>query len=461
MTDRRGIHIATGARVVAGTVVAVGCVLAVVFGTGAALPTVQNSPAVSTVTPVPGDTVVVCNGSFRALGRDSVRADSMVSAAGPALSVDRSQAEPEVAELVMRDVTGGAGAQSLTAPVVDRTAPLLSAAEAFTVTAADMIGFAAAPCREPSMSSWLVGGDVSTGAADIIILSNPGDVPTTVQLDVYGETRGASSTVVPAHTQIGLPLAAVAAGEPRPVVRATSSAVPIRASLQSSLIRTLDPVGIDIQDGVAGAQDHVTILGVQAFDTAGDDATGVVLRMLAPDADAQATVRVRPIGGAAGAAEEFPVELTAGVPAEIALSGLAPGVYDVEVDGTAPLVAGVRQTVRAGTQADFAWMTPAPEIAAEAAFTVPRGPAPVLHVKNQGADDVTVELAGSGGNETVVVPAGSAISVPVRAGTSWRLTPSAPIHAAITMSASDEEARIAGWPLIPGAVTQQPIDVRP
>lgn len=461
MTTRPGLRIATGARVLTGLIVAAGCVLAVVLGTGATLPGIQHTPAVTTVTPVPGDTVIVCNGSFRALGRDSVRAEAMVSAAGATLTVDRTQADPVIADIAMGDVSGGAGAQALTGVVQDRTAPLLSAAESWSVVAEDMIGFAAAPCREPAMSSWLVGGDVSIGASDVIILSNPGDVATTVQLDVYGETRSAASTVVPPRTQVGIPLAAVASGQPRPVVQVTSGVGPIRASLQSSLIRTLDPVGIDLQDGVGGAQEHLTITGVQAFDAPGDDATGVVLRMLAPDADAQAVVRVRPIGGAFADAEEFTVDLTRAVPGEVALSGLAPGTYDVEVDSTAPIVGAVRQNVRAGSDADFAWMTPAPEIVSPLAFTVPRGPAAALHLTNPGVGDVSVSLSGAGGEEQALVPAGASVSVPLRGGTSWQLTPSGPVHAALTLNAGEDDAQLAGWPLIPSAVTQQPIDVRP
>lgn len=461
MSTRRGFRIATGARVITGAAIAVGCVLAVVLGAGAPLPGIQNAPDVSTVTPVPGDTVIVCNGSFRALGRDSVRAESMVSAAGPTLTIDRSQGEPVVAEIAMPDLAGGAGAQSLTGVVTDRVAPLLSASESMTVDAEDMKGYAAAPCREPATSSWLVGGDVSTGASDVIILSNPGDVPATVQLDVYGEARGATTTVVDAGTQIAVPLASIAAGEPRPVVRVTSSGVPIRASLQSSLIRTLDPVGIDVQDGMSGPQGHLTLLGVQASDSAGDDATGVVLRVLSPESAAQAVVRVRPVGGSATDVEEFPVDLVADVPAELALSGLEPGVYDVEIDGTSPLVAAVRQTVRDGSQADFAWMTAAPEIAAETAFTVPRGPSPVLHLKNAGVADVSVGLSGASDEQQVLVPAGTTISMPLRGGTSWRLSPAGPVQASVTMNGGEDAAALAGWPLTPSAVPQQPIDVRP
>lgn len=459
MTPQRGRRLITGTRIAVGAVVAVGAVLAVVLGASAALPGIQNTPAVSTVTPVPGDTVIVCNGSFRALGRDSVRAEAMVSAAGPTVTVDRSQAEPVVKELAMPEVTGGTGAQSLTGVVVDRIAPLLSASESMTVSAEDLDGFAAAPCREPSTSSWLVGGDVSTGASDVVLLTNPGDVPATVQLDVYGESRSASTTVVPAGTQIGLPLASIASGEARPVIQVASDGVAIRASLQSSLIRTLDPVGIDIQDGVSGPQDQVSFAGVQAFAAPGDDATGVVLRMLAPEADAQAIVRVRPIGESSAAAEEFTVDLGQAVPGEVALSGLAPGVYDVEIDSTSPLVAAIRQTSLSGTDADFAWMTPASEIASELAFTVPRGPSPAVHLSNPGVADATVLLTGAGEEREVLVPAGSSVSMPLRGGTSWRMLPSAPIHAAVTMTG--DNAQLAGWPLTPSAVTQQPITVRP
>ena len=188
------------------------------------------------------------------------------------------------------------------------------------------------------MSTWLVGGDVSTGASDVIVLSNPGDVPATVDLFVYGESRAASNVVVPPKTQRGVALAAIAAGELSPVVQVVSSGAPVRAALQSTKVRTLDAVGIDVQDGVGGAQQDLQLVGVRAQTLSeGDDATGLVVRMLSPERDALATVRVRAADSAA-VIDEYPVELAQSKPTEIALSGIATGVYDIEIEADQRLV---------------------------------------------------------------------------------------------------------------------------
>src|SRR5690606_439046 len=159
-----------------------------------------------------------------------------------------------------------------------------------------------------------------------------------------------------------------------------------RAALQAGLVRTLDPVGIDLQDGMSGPQSELLILGVRsAAATEGDDTTGVVVRMLSPEDDATATVRVR--GAAPGQAfEEYPVELAAGLPVEIALSGLPDGAHDIAIESSAPVVAAARQTARAGAEEDFAWALPSPELAAKATtlFSVPGGAPATLFLRNSG-----------------------------------------------------------------------------
>jgi len=452
---------ATGARVATGAVVAAACVLGVVAAVAAPWPEVRSEPVGTAVTPVPSDALLVCNGSFRALGRDAARADLMVAAATPRVRIDGAADDAKITPLDMSDVTGGAGAQTVTARVKDRTVPQVAASESMKISAEDVSGFAAAPCREPSLSSWLVGGDVATGASDVIVLSNPGAVTATVELDVYGEGRKASTVVVPPMTQLGLPLASVAAGERSPVVHVSTSGAPIRASLQSALVRTLDAVGIDVQDGVSGAQKDLQLLGVRSAPVAeGDDANGLVVRMLAPDEDGSAIVRVRSASTGQGVAE-YPVDLVAATPTEIALAGLAAGAYDIEIESGARVVAGVRQTARDGSREDFAWMLPAPELApdAETTFSVPGGAPATLFLRNAGEDDVTVELGGAD-DQSVRVPAGGAAAVTVKAG-GYTLVPSGRVHAAIGMGGEKGASAIAGWPLWGGAATGQPILVRP
>lgn len=62
---------ATSARVIMGVAVIAACVVGVATAIHAPWPTVAHFPAQVEVTPVPGDSVLVCNGDLRALGRDA------------------------------------------------------------------------------------------------------------------------------------------------------------------------------------------------------------------------------------------------------------------------------------------------------------------------------------------------------------------------------------------------------
>ncbi|NKF31974.1 hypothetical protein HER21_36695, partial [Pseudomonas sp. BGM005] len=124
------------------------------------------------------------------------------------------------------------GVQRLTGAVEGRTAPLIGATESVSLAEADLSGFAAAPCRPASTESWLVGGTVETGAEDLIVLTNPGAVPSTVSLVAYGSVRGSTSVIVPAESQVALPLTSLASGSDLPVVHVTATGSPVRAVLQ-------------------------------------------------------------------------------------------------------------------------------------------------------------------------------------------------------------------------------------
>lgn len=446
----------TGARIATGAAVAAACVLGVGAAVAAPWPSVQNEPAAATVTPVPGDALIVCNGAFRALGRDSTRADLLVSAAAPTLQIDGRGHETSTTALAMPGVLGGEGAQSITAAVADRTAPLISASESVSLDEEDLRGYAAAPCREAGMRSWLVGGDGSTGSSDVIMLSNPADVPSTVELNVYGSQRRTTTKIVPPKTQTTLTLASVAGAEPRPVVEVVATGAPVRAALQSARVRTLDAVGIDVQDGVGGAQRSLRLLGAQSQPISdGDDSTGILLRLLAPQENATATVRVRGADGRVDS-DEYVVELTAATPTEISLTGMGAGAHDIEIDATAPIVAGARQAVRAEGREDFAWMLPAPQLTGSVPFGVPSGPSATLYLSNAEDSTATVTLEGVDGR-TIELPGNGVEQVPLQPG-EHLLRADGMVHAAIGMLG---DAAIAGWPLWAPPATQQPIIVRP
>ncbi|UJP11462.1 DUF5719 family protein [Microbacterium sp. KUDC0406] len=481
MTANRALRVAaTGARVLTGAVVAVGCAVGIVAGVAAPWPVVEHEPAKVGVTPIPGNSVLVCNGSFRALGRDTTRADLMISAGVPRTVSDGSDGDPASADLAMPGLAGGAGARSLTGEVRDRTAPLIAGVESLRLRTDDLVGLSASACRAPQMQSWLVGGDASTGAADVIVLSNASDVPSTVTLTVFGTTRGTSMTVVPPMTQVAVPLASIAPDEASPVVRAVADGAPVRASLQSSFTQVLQPIGSDVQDGMSGAQRSVTLTGVQVTEIPDEGDAGTVLRMLSPEADGDAVIRVRREGDEEST--ESRMSLPKGTPTELSLGNVPAGSYDIEITAEQPTVAAVRQSVSAGRSADFAWMTPAPEISSDLMFAVPRGPSPTLHLANPAAAPVDVVLRDGSDERRIEVPAGESLSLPLRGGSTPVLSPEGTVHASITMLQDDapedasepdatepdatppsaeESVGIAGWPLWPDAQRQPAITVYP
>lgn len=71
MSGNRAIRVAaTSARVLTGAAVAAACVVGVAAGVAVPWPAIVHEPAQAEVTPLPGDTVLVCTGDLRAIGRD-------------------------------------------------------------------------------------------------------------------------------------------------------------------------------------------------------------------------------------------------------------------------------------------------------------------------------------------------------------------------------------------------------
>lgn len=462
MTQNRAIRVvATGARLLVGVVVAVGCVVGVTAAVALPLPAIVDEPAQVSVTPTAGDTTLVCTGDFRAIGRNTQNAAQMSSAGASALTKAGS-GESEETELTASDLftadfnEQAAGPLRLVGSADRGSAAHIAAAESISLDAEDLSGLAASACREPSTQSWLLGGSVETGTSDLIILSNPGDVTATATITVFGSEQSSTKTLVPSGAQLAVPLSSVAAGLQEPVVRVTAEGAPLRAVLQSSLIRTLDPSGIDLQDTAGAPQTDLTFAGVQVLTESADSAV-TVLRLLATDQAAEVDVTVR---SADGVVQRLSVPLEAATPAEVSLSGIEAGVYSVEVASETPIVGAVRQITGIGAGADFSWMTPAPELSSEVVFAVPAGPDPRIHLVNSAATEAAVTLAPTAGGEgeDITVPAGGAVLVDVSEDTTYSLASDIPLHAAVTLAGEDE---MAGWPIWPGAAAQDAVTVYP
>lgn len=455
MSQKTAIRIvATGARLLIGIAVVVGCVAAVVAGIALPWPSIANEPAQVQVVPTAGDTTLVCTGAFRAVGRNPLDAVQQFPAAASDLTVGGNGAREESA-LAVPELADTAGPQVYVAGAERGAAAPVVAAESVVLAADDLSGLAAAPCRETRTESWLVGGSVETGTNDLIILSNPGDVTATAKLTVFGFEQTASTVLVPAGTQLSVPLSSIAAGAQDPVVRVTAAGAPLRAVLQSSLIRTLDPAGIDLQDSTPAPASELVFSGVQVL-SADSGSALTVLRLMATEQATEVEVTVRS-GGVEALRMTVPLESTTA--AEVNLDGLPPGLYSVEVRGDAPLVGAVRQATGTGPGSDFAWMTPAPELNAEVLFAVPQGPAPRLQVVNSAAAAASVSLTPLDGTPTeITVEPGADAVIDLAPGTIYSIAADETIRAAVIQTGTDQ---VAGWPLWPGAAAKEPITVYP
>ncbi|MGO2745876.1 DUF5719 family protein [Microbacterium sp.] len=457
MIQKRAIRVvATSARLLAGTVIAVACVAGVIAAVALPWPGAASEPAQVDVTPTAGDTTLVCTGDFRAVGRNSLDAAQQMPAGTPDLTVD-SNGSREDSVLAAPELSDTDGPQRFVGSAEQGGAALVAAAESIAFTSEDISGLAGAACREARTESWLVGGSVETGTNDLIILANPGDVTATATLTVFGLAETSTTSLVPAGTQLSVPLSSVAIGAEDPVVRVTAAGAPLRASLQSSLIRTLDPSGIDLQDSAGAPNTHLAFAGVQVL-AQSKDTPLTVLRLMATDQETQARVLVRSEGEVV---QTLTVPLGAGAPTEVSFDDLEPGTYSVDIDADAPVVSAIRQMTRAGSGSDFSWMTPAPDIRGEVLIAVPAGPAPRIHLVNSAGTDATVSLAPASGDaeaQEITVPAGSDVVVDVDPDTVYSLASDEPIHAAVMLSGTDA---LAGWPVWPGAAAQEPITVYP
>lgn len=460
----------TSARLLAGTLLSTLAVVAVVTAVSVPWPTIAQEPASVSAVPAPAASVIACSGGVLTIGSQFSDASALDLAARQSVvsGVAEGVAEPTETELTVPQAPGDSVA-SFTSLPADRTRTDVAASGASTVRTEALAGFAASACRPPLMESWLVGGSADTGAADLVVLSNPGTVPATVQLTVYGvdgaqTPPGGADLVVAPGTQQIVPLAGLALGEASPVVRVSSTGAPVSAGLQTSITRVLTPGGVDQVGPVRAPETTQIIAGVAVTASPGElgaSDSATLLRVLAPSADTTAEVRVSPIGASNGAVESRTVELTAGEPAEVDLGGLAVGTYTVQVDAAEPVVAAVWQATGFDEGDDFAWFTPAPLVETPSLFATTRGPLPTLSLVNDDDEPAVVSVASVDGafRLEVTVPAQGSTLARLSARTVYLLeSDGTGVRAGLTLSG---DGALAGFPVWPADAASPAITVYP
>ena len=464
-------------RVVAGVV---GLAVAAATIAGAALlplPTLQRVPSSTPITPAAADKQLVCPGSVLQLGESGGQNASVASPIGqPTLTLAASAGNYATDSL--RQASADADAVGYPTLV---TAPAASAASIAggqyqAVNRDDYRGLAAAACAQPSSDSWLVGGSTAVGRTTLLTIANPGAVDSTVSLELFSGdglvvAPGLTGIIVPASGQRVVSLAGFGPGLASIALHVTSRGGPVVANLQQSIVRGIEPGGVDII-GTTSAPNTVNVipgvLVVQAEEVTGrlgeegyadlDSA----LRVYVPgDVAAQASVRVIPEGdGLTGAS--FDLVLDPGVVTDVPIEGLVDGSYSVVVETAVPVVAAMRVSTVAVTSAgttpvgaaDVAWFAAATVLSDSVFASVAAGAGASLHVANPGDTAATVTI----GANTVSIAAGASVTVAVTGGESLSISGAEGLYASVSYGAP---GRLATYLLSSVANSEAPVVVYP
>lgn len=468
----RGAAIAS-ARAVTG-LIGVGVAAAVIAAAGLLpFPTVRATPPSVVVNPVPTAQQLVCPGAVLRLADESGQDATTSSPLGrPSVRFAASAGEVDASPLAESDAgTGG----TPEAPTLISTPPsatgdtepaLLSGSQVQELSEGDFVGLAAADCGVATGETWLVGGSTTVGRTTLLTLSNPTEVPATVDIELFGDTGaiaapGTSGIIVAPQGQRVLSLAGFQPDVAAPVVHVTSTGGHVVANLQQTVVRGLAPGGIDILAGSAASTENVipgvmitNAAAVQALLGGGDGYQDVTttLRLFAPGDDTvPVTVSVMAEDGAVTGLS-FAVDIEGGRVTDVPIQELATGRYTVSIESDAPVVAAVRVTSAVGQSTDFAWAAAAAPLQDRAQVTVAPGPSPLLHLANPTGSEAVVTV----GAEQVTVPAGGATAVPVTSGATLELSGFERLFAAVTFT---EGGAIAHYTVHPPGVASGPVTV--
>lgn len=496
-TTRDTRRMSVGARVATGIALTLGVGALVTAGTIAPWPSITHDAPTLIAEPAGAAASATCTGPLLAAGRNSQAAGELAVAA-TATAVGEG-------ELTTLPAAVGGEAPVFVGPAGGGAA----GAQTSSVVTVDLVGFAASVCPVPSFQHWLAVGATTTGAADLVLITNPGDVAATVDISVFGSTTpvsspGGTGIVLAPRSQQVIPLAGLIIGERDPIVRVSATGAPVVAAMQTSFTQTLEPVGLDVVAGAAASAPVQVIPGVVVPAVTAAGSAPIKVRVLAPDADATATVTATPVGSTAPAASAT-IALTAGTTVEAGLTNLAPGTYVVRVTSAPPVVdpavdaaapdapeaaptptpeapiaptptpstdpnappvdpnAPVAIVASAMTSSaaprDIGWFVAAPAIAAET--PVVSGPgAQTRLIIAAGDADAVVEITDPSGaaTEQREITAGGSIELDVAAGEVWRLASDVPVHASIAYSGT---GILAGTPVQAPADQAPPIRIYP
>jgi hypothetical protein len=302
-------------------------------------------------------------------------------------------------------------------------------------------------------------------------------VNSTVDLSVWAENGpvqgpGLQGIVVAPRSQKVVPLSGFATDLASPVVHVTSRGGQLVASLQVSVVRTLQAGGADLVSASAAPARRVSVPGVIVRDTdrvaaaagqSGFADLAPIVRVYVPgQTNAQLSIQ---LSTTKGTGATFTVSAQGGQVTDLPLDDLPAADYTATVDSNVPIVAGVRtSTVSTDGMTDLAWTGGAPALSGTTMFTAATGPKGLLTVTNptNRAIQAIYRLAAGPGYRAVatklVVPANSSVSSSLRARGVYSLSGADGLRAAVSY---EESGATAAYPLFSATAVSSPVTVYP
>lgn len=341
---------------------------------------------------------------------------------------------------------------------------LLSANQVQLVKDKAIQGLLAAPCLRPQSEFWFVGGSTSVGREALLILTNPSQVDSIVDLSIFTEngtshSSGLTGISVPKFKTTVIPLSSFVLRAQSIAVHVKSHGGSITALIQQKAIRGLNANGADFiapSDLATAEAFFPGILVRGAADTAKFRKSGSkysdvqnMLRVFVPgDKDAQITFQVLGTN-----TDTFGTVLSVTAPAgkvsDFAIEGLKDGDYfgilnsDVEVLSSVRLV---RARASSDRFVDFAWINAAAGFSNTRFVAVPEIGITKLSLVNPSSKPTTVTLKLGSATVKRSIQGSSAEVVLVSAGISVGIIPtSTAIHANLIV---DTQGRVGALPVL-------------
>ena len=495
-----------GARTTSGLIGVAAAAAVVIAAATLPMPSWSTTAPSMVVTPEAASTRLVCTGAPLRLADDTGADASTASAIATPTTVVAGDG-PVAVEPVAQSNAGTGGTDD--APIVLTIDPgaggtlrLAAGAQSALVGGGAIEGLATETCAAPSGRQWLVGGATTVGRTSLLSVVNPTNVPAVIDLAILTEdgpvtAPGMAAIDVPAGAQRVIPLAGFVLEAESIAVRITSTGGNIVASLQSSVIRTLEPGGVDLAMPAGEPSATIRIPGVVVADgpalaalvnrgTGFEDAITAV-RIVAPgEEDATAQILVVPSGmtadeamaeaqdaevveGGEGAASAevdltvaaprlIEVDVPAGRVLDVPVPNMGTGTFSIVVTSLEPLLAAARITAVSPAGTDFAWLTPAGALGPESVVAIPDADGAGIAITNPLDQDVEVVLEVDGDETVVDVPAATGTVVPVEPGSTVRMRGVAGLVASIVTGL---DGMLSVSTVLPPPAVSRPVTVSP